>query len=156
MSFVKECVERAIETLNVVRDNWQQIILKEEQVAVEKLRLGQDVLAVLPTGSGKSMIFNVFALAKRSMRRTEKDISTCTLVISPLTSITADQIAKMHSLGFDAVKLNEHTTTEIIRSPPQFVYSSEEHATERKFLEALKDHSGLLHQRVSLIVCMNI
>ena len=58
----------------------------------------------------------------------------------------------MHSLGFDAVGLNEHTTIEIIRSPPQFVYSSAEHATERKFLKALKDHSGLLHQRVSLII----
>ena len=39
------------------RGNQQQIISKEEQqVAIEKLLLGQDVLAVLPTGYGKSMI----------------------------------------------------------------------------------------------------
>ena len=62
----------------------------------------------------------------------------------------------MHSLGFDAVELNEHKTTGIIRSPPQFVDSSVEHATKRKSLEALKDYSGLLHQCVSLIICMNI
>jgi superfamily II DNA helicase RecQ len=95
-------VAEALETLNVLRGNQQQIILKEEQeVAVEKLLLGQDVLAVLPTGYGKSMIFTVFALAKQLMKRTEKDISTSILVISPLTSITADQITEMQSyIGF--------------------------------------------------------
>ncbi len=47
MSSAKECVAEALETLNVLRGNQQQIILKEEQeVAVEKLLLGQDVLAV--------------------------------------------------------------------------------------------------------------
>ena len=154
MSSAKECVAEAIGNLNVVRGHQQQIILKEQEIAAEKLLLGQDVLAVLPTGYGKSIIFTVFALAKQLMRRTEKEISTCILVIhvSPLTSITTDQISEMHSLGFDAVELNEYTTTKIMRSPLQFVYSSAEHATEQKFLEALKDHSGLLHQRVSLIV----
>ncbi len=110
-------------TVSVLRGNQQQIILKEEQeVAVEKLLLGQDVVAVLPTGYGKSMIFTVFALAKQLIKRTEKDISTSILVISPLTSITTDQITEMQLLGFDAVELSEQTTTEIIRSPPQFVY----------------------------------
>ena len=91
-------VAEALETLNVLRGNQQQIILKEEQeVAVEKPLLGQDVLAVLPTGYGKSMMFTVFALAKQLMKRTENDISTSILVISPLTSITADQIAEMHA-----------------------------------------------------------
>ena len=62
MSSAKECVAQAIETLNVVRGNQQEIILKEEQqIATEKLLLGQDVLAVLPTGYGESMIFTVFA-----------------------------------------------------------------------------------------------
>ena len=94
MSSAKECVAQAIETLNVVRGNQQQIILKEEQqAAVEKLLLGQDVLAVLPTGYGKTMIFTVLVLPSR---RAEKDISTCILVIYPLTSVTADQISEMH------------------------------------------------------------
>ena len=62
MSSAKQCVAQAIETLNVVRGNQQQIILKEErQVAIEKLLLGQDVLTVLPTSYGESMILTVFA-----------------------------------------------------------------------------------------------
>ena len=74
MPSAKECVVGAIATLNVLRGNQQQIILKEEQeIAGEKLLLWQDVLAVLPTDYGKSMIFIVFALAKQSMRRTEKE-----------------------------------------------------------------------------------
>ena len=47
MSSAKECVAQTIGTCNLVRDNQQQIILKEEQqVAIEKRLLGQDVLAV--------------------------------------------------------------------------------------------------------------
>ena len=48
-------------------------------------------------------------------------------------------------MGFDAVELNEHATTKIIRSPPQFVYNG-----------GFEGHSGVLHQCVSLIICMNI
>ena len=86
MSSAKQCVAQAIETLNVVRGNQQQIILKEErQVAIEKLLLGQDVLAVLPTSYGESMILTVFANScyKRSMRRTERHFDLHTSHTSP-------------------------------------------------------------------------
>ncbi|CAB3997518.1 Hypothetical predicted protein [Paramuricea clavata] len=99
------------------------------------------------------MIFTVFALAKQAMlRRLEKDTSICILVISPLTSIAADQIAQMESFGFNAVELTELTLTDVIHSPPNFIYSSAERATERAFLEALKDDCSLLHQRTASIV----
>ena len=50
MASVKECVSKALETLNILRNNQRNIILKEQQeVAVEELLLGKDVHAVLPT-----------------------------------------------------------------------------------------------------------
>ena len=50
IQYVEMC-GNAIETINVLRGNQHQIILKEEQeVAVKKLLLGQDVLTILPTG----------------------------------------------------------------------------------------------------------
>ena len=54
--------------LNILRNNQRKLILKEQQeVAVEELLLGKDVLAVLPTGFGKSMIFTFFVLARQVM-----------------------------------------------------------------------------------------
>jgi replicative superfamily II helicase len=37
---------------------------KEQEQAVEKLLLGEDVLAILPTGFGKSRIFQVYSRVK--------------------------------------------------------------------------------------------
>ena len=42
---------------------WIAVGLQEQ--AVRGLLSGKDVLAVLPTGFGKSLIFTVFALAKK-------------------------------------------------------------------------------------------
>ena len=105
-----------LETLNILRNNQRNIILKEHQeVAVEELLLGKDVFAVLPTGFGMSMIFTFFVLARQVMlKRLEKDAATCVLIISPLASIISDQIAEMQSLGFNALELSEETLTEVI------------------------------------------
>lgn len=84
MASVKECVVKALETLNILRNSQREIILKEQQeLAVEELLLGKDVLAVLPTGFGKSMIFTIFVLARQEMlKRVEKDTATCVCHLS--------------------------------------------------------------------------
>ena len=46
MASVKECVSKALETLNILRNNQRKIILNEQhEVAVEELLLGKDVTA---------------------------------------------------------------------------------------------------------------
>ena len=57
-----------------------------------------DVLAVLPTGYGKSHIFQLFAVAA-SIERTEPQT---VLVVCPLKSIIEDQIAEAESMGIPA------------------------------------------------------
>ena len=60
------------------------LILKDEQrLAVEALMSGKDVLAVLPTGFGKSVIYQSFVIAKDS---------SSIVVIVPLRSIIDDQL----------------------------------------------------------------
>ncbi|CAH3156858.1 unnamed protein product [Porites lobata] len=60
------------------------LILKDEQrLAVEALMSGKDVLAVLPTGFGKSVIYQSFVITKDS---------SSTFVIIPLRSIIDDQL----------------------------------------------------------------
>lgn len=67
----------------------------EQRNAVECLLKGDDVLAVLPTGYGKSLIFQLFAVAA-SIEREERQT---VLVVCPLKSIIEDQIAEATSMG---------------------------------------------------------
>ena len=58
-----DVLSKALADLNVVTT--REFTLKPEQeVAVRALLDGKDVLAVLPTGYGKSMIYQMFVRAK--------------------------------------------------------------------------------------------
>ncbi|KAJ7369741.1 hypothetical protein OS493_036772 [Desmophyllum pertusum] len=95
MANVQENIDKALKTLNINRET-RKIILKEEQeTAVKELLSGNDVMAILPTGFGKSIIYTIFGLAKQELR----SATTCVLIISPLKSLIEDQIAEMTSLN---------------------------------------------------------
>lgn len=101
MKNAKKSMQEALDFINICRES-RQIILKEEQErAVKELTLGNDVLAILPMGFGKSMSYMIFILASQKMRSTK----TCILVISPLKSLIKDQIVDMESLGWMALEL---------------------------------------------------
>jgi len=57
---------------------------------------GDDVLAVMPTGSGKSALFQLPAISRNSL----------TLVVSPLIALMRDQVAALRELGVHAAALN--------------------------------------------------
>ena len=61
---------------------------------------GKDVAAIMPTGAGKSVCYQVPALAMRSI----------TLVISPLISLMQDQVRTLLSVGVRAAYLNSSLT----------------------------------------------
>ena len=60
------------------------------------LEEGRDVLAVLPTGAGKSICFQIPALLR----------SAPTIVVSPLISLMQDQVAAARARGLPAAALN--------------------------------------------------
>ena len=81
----------------------REIHLKKKQdIAIKSLLKQKDVLAVLPTGFGKSLVFQVFAIIT-SMDSVSSN--GCVLVICPLKSIIGDQIEEADSLGLNAVEL---------------------------------------------------
>ena len=64
--------------------------------AVQALANGRDALAVLPTGGGKSAIYELAGLLREGP----------TVVVSPLIALQDDQLAHLHAAGLRAVVLN--------------------------------------------------
>ncbi|MGL5116592.1 MAG: RecQ family ATP-dependent DNA helicase, partial [Beijerinckiaceae bacterium] len=85
---------KARETLETVfgyrsfRDGQEEII--------SGVLAGRDVFAVMPTGSGKSMCYQLPALLQDGL----------TLVVSPLLALMRDQVADLRRLGAPAATLN--------------------------------------------------
>ena len=154
MGDYKELVRIAVKKFNDAQNYKNELKLKREQeMAVQELLAGHHVLAVLPTGYGKSMIFTMFLLATEEIRRLSPTQGSSVLIISPLRSIIEDQITEMRSLGFSAVELRSDINVEqVVHSPPQFIYTSAESVIEKAFLDGLKNSRSAIHQSLSLIV----
>lgn len=67
-----------------------------QEDVVRSLLAGENVLAVMPTGAGKSLCFQVPALV----------LGGLTLVVSPLVALMEDQVAALKLAGVDAETLN--------------------------------------------------
>jgi len=63
---------------------------------IASLLAGQDTLAIMPTGSGKSICYQLPALMFDSL----------TVVVSPLIALMQDQVEQLHQLGIAAAFLN--------------------------------------------------
>jgi ATP-dependent DNA helicase RecQ len=63
---------------------------------IETILAGLNVLAVMPTGSGKSLCFQLPALMRDGM----------TIVVSPLIALMRNQVAQLRSYGVAAASLN--------------------------------------------------
>ena len=67
-----------------------------QQDVIDSVLAGRDTLAIMPTGSGKSLCYQLPAAL----------LPGATLVVSPLISLMKDQLEKLHELGITAVQLN--------------------------------------------------
>jgi len=67
-----------------------------QEPAVQALADGRDALAVLPTGAGKSAIYELAGMLREGP----------TVVVSPLIALQDDQLAHLHAAGLRAVVLN--------------------------------------------------
>ena len=76
--------------------------LQEE--IIEAVAAGEDLLAVMPTGGGKSLCYQVPALALRP--------DALVLVVSPLIALMREQVAFLRGLGVEARVLNSTLSAE--------------------------------------------
>jgi ATP-dependent DNA helicase RecQ len=73
---------------------------------IDAVLSGRDCLAVLPTGGGKSLCYQIPALA----------LPGTTLVVSPLIALMRDQVSALKSAGVDAAFINSSLDLEERRS----------------------------------------
>ena len=73
---------------------------KGQKDVIDAILSGRDALAVMPTGSGKSICYQVPALL----------LPGITLVISPLISLMQDQVKSLNEAGIHAAFINSSLT----------------------------------------------
>ena len=106
----------------------------QEQV-IARIMAGRHTLAVMPTGAGKSLCYQLPALAREGT----------TLVISPLIALMHDQIRSAQAIGIRAASLTSadgdlQQTMERFRSGQlDLLYAAPERATGEAFRRLLED-----------------
>lgn len=109
----------------------------QEQI-VEAAVSGRDVMAVMPTSAGKSICYQVPALA----------LGGLTIVVSPLISLMSDQVIALRELGVAAACLNSaldshersQTLAEMSRGLLNLVYVAPERLADPAFLDVVQSH----------------
>lgn len=128
---------RMAEARRVLRERFGHPDFRPAQGAVvRRVLAGRDVLAVLPTGAGKSVCFQVPALLSEGL----------TVVVSPLISLMEDQVAAARRRGILAVALSSATPPLARRAAEaavrsgraKLLYAAPERLATRRFRELLE------------------
>jgi ATP-dependent DNA helicase RecQ len=107
-----------------------------QREVIEAVLDGRDTLAIMPTGAGKSLCYQLPALHLDGM----------TIVVSPLIALMKDQVDKLRELGLDAVEVNSSITgrreaaalERIEGEHSEFVFTTPERLTDPGFLDSLR------------------
>jgi ATP-dependent DNA helicase RecQ len=125
--------------VDILKKHWNYDSFRPQQLAViESILAGKDTLALLPTGAGKSICFQVPTIFQRGI---------C-IVISPLIALMQDQVKDLVSKNLKAVLLGSQLSAqeesivfkEIEAKKYQFIYCSPEKLAQKHFQTLL---SGL-------------
>ena len=115
-----------------------------QQEVIDQVLAGQDTLAIMPTGAGKSLCYQLPAV----------ELEGTTIVVSPLIALMKDQADKLEDRGVEAAAVNSTLSAkeegaaleEIEESAAEFVFTTPERLSDPAFLETIK------HNRIDLFV----
>ncbi|MCX6794720.1 MAG: RecQ family ATP-dependent DNA helicase [Candidatus Falkowbacteria bacterium] len=111
--------------------------LPGQEKAIDNILAGQDTLVVLPTGGGKSLIYQLPALVLEGI----------TIVISPLIALMKDQVDSLERVGIPATFINSSISPEemtkrlakIKSGAYRIIYIAPERFYNQTFLMELKN-----------------
>lgn len=107
-----------------------------QESIIDDVIYGHDTLAILPTGGGKSICFQIPGIAREGI----------TLVISPLISLMQDQVKNLNSKGIKAREITsgmnyreiDITLDNAVFNGVDFLYTSPERLKTKLFIERFK------------------
>ncbi len=107
-----------------------------QEEVIRSIVEGKDTLAIMPTGAGKSLCYQLPGTELPGTR----------VVVSPLISLMKDQVDKLQELGIDAAQVNSTLTSreesqileEIRREQREFIFVTPERLAQPEFLETLR------------------
>ena len=107
-----------------------------QALVVQSIVAGRDTVAIMPTGAGKSLCYQLPAL----------HLPGTTIVVSPLIALMKDQTDKLNELGVSARQINSavpqgeiDTALEAIRNGTiDFVFTTPERLEDPEFIATLK------------------
>lgn len=107
-----------------------------QREVIDSVMQGRDTLAVMPTGSGKSLCYQLPAL----------NLPGTTVVVSPLISLMKDQTEKLEESGVDATLVNstlseveeQSTLRSIAKKCMSIVFATPERMSDPEFLASLQ------------------
>ncbi|MDR0553531.1 MAG: DNA helicase RecQ [Treponema sp.] len=120
-----------------------------QEAVIDNLLTGRDVLAVMPTGAGKSLCYQIPALMMEGL----------VVVISPLISLMKDQVSALRDAGVAAAFLNssltpvEYTETlnRAVQGEYRILYIAPERL-QREDLRRLTSHPSTSSRRLAMVV----
>ncbi len=110
-----------------------------QQEVIEHVSAGSDALVLMPTGGGKSLCYQIPAIARQRAGH------GTTIVISPLIALMHDQVGALHEAGVSAAFLNStlsqdeaaQVERQMLRGELTLVYAAPERVTTPRFLAQL-------------------
>ena len=110
-----------------------------QQAIIEHVVAGGDALVLMPTGGGKSLCYQIPAIAR------ERAGQGVTVVVSPLIALMHDQVGALHEAGVNAAFLNSSQSPEdagqierrFLRGDITLLYAAPERVTTAGFLARL-------------------
>ena len=121
-----------------------QNLKPEQEQSIKAVALNRrDVLVILPTGYGKSIIYQILPklYEERSVLRGKKELF-CVVVVSPLEYIRRQQVDRLRKLGLRSACLEESPVSdgEIVEggSNVQVIFGSAEQWLSAKWKNCLK------------------
>lgn len=108
-----------------------------QEIIIENVLSGKDVLAIMPTGGGKSLCYQIPAMLMEGT----------VLVVSPLISLMKDQVDTLQQLGMPAAFINSSLTWgkleqilyEAQNNKYKLLYVAPERLESENFIELLKN-----------------